>query len=118
MFCFDGRIFTQKCGIAMGTKLCPSTGHHRRGDFEEKFFQETPRRPLQWWQYIDDVLASLTHTKTQFEQFIDGLNNLAPRLHFTHKLSVFSANFFGLYIYKQADFSARGNSSQPFTTNR
>ena len=58
--------------------------------------------------YTDEVLAFFTHTKTQLEQFIDGLNNLASRLHFTHNVSVFSAIFLDLYIYKPADFSTRG----------
>ena len=111
VFKFDGRTFTQKCGIAMGTKLAPALATIVVADLEDKFLRETPEKPLLLRRYIDDVLLLWQHTNTQLQRFIDGLNGLAPRLHFTHEVSVFSAVFLDLYLYKPADFSTRGKLS-------
>ena len=48
VFSFDGRIFTQKCGIAMGMKLALALATIVVTDFEEKFLKETPEKPLLW----------------------------------------------------------------------
>lgn len=37
VFCFDRRAFTQKCGIAIGTKLAPALATIVVADFEKKF---------------------------------------------------------------------------------
>lgn len=111
VFTFDGRTFTQKCGIAMGTKLAPALATIVVADFEEKFLRESPEKPLLLRRYIDDILLLWHHTKMQLNRFIGGLNKLAPRLHFTHDISVFSTIFLDLYIYKPADFSTRGKLS-------
>ena len=57
------------------------------------------------------MLTFWPHTRTRFQHFVDGLNKLAPRLHFTHNVSVFSTIFLELCIYKPADVSTKGKLS-------
>ena len=42
VFQFDGRFFSQRCGIAMGTKLAPALATIVVADFEEKYLAESP----------------------------------------------------------------------------
>ena len=53
-------LFSQKCGIAMGTKLGPALATIY---IEEKFIQSREDKPLVWVQYIDDVFMIWTHAK-------------------------------------------------------
>ena len=55
VFQFGEHIYTQLCGIAMGTKLVPALAAIYIGDIEEAFIGERIKKPDLWVRYIDDV---------------------------------------------------------------
>ena len=64
--------------------------------------------PLLWVRYIDDVFTIWTHPIEDFEEFLDGLNQLHPKIHFTAKISSLACDFLDLTIYKSPDFVNTG----------
>ena len=95
----------------MGTKLAQALATVVVEDFKEKFLRETPKKPLLWQRYIDDVLTFWPHTESEFTQFVHGLNSLTPRLHFTHTVLPYSTKFLDLPIYTPQDFPVSGRLS-------
>lgn len=105
VFQFDGLFFKQTCGLAMGTKLAPALATIVVGDLEEAFLVECEKQPLLWLRYIDDVLCLWPHSEADFLDFVNALNQLAPRLKFTHTISAVGISFLDIYIYKGVDFA-------------
>ena len=108
VFKFDGRFFSQTCGIAMGTPLAPALATVVIADLEEAYLLRCSLRPSTWLRYIDDVFAVWPHGGDTLQSFLDGLNQLEPRIRFTCESSSSSTVFLDLRIYKPVDFANRG----------
>ena len=74
MFSFDGQIYEQIQGTAMGTKMAPSYANLFMDRFERAFLAREPIQPLLWKRYIDDILCVWTGTRSELEGFLDRLN--------------------------------------------
>ena len=98
VFEIDGHFFTQKFGIAMGTKLAPALATVVVADFERKSLRKTSKKALLWQHYIDDVLTFWPHTEPEFLNFVHGLNSLAPRLLYPLCLPLFHCVFRPPYL--------------------
>ena len=55
LFQFDGKLFVQNDGVAMGSKLAPTLANFAMDMIEGKFV----KRPLFYQRYVDDVFESL-----------------------------------------------------------
>ena len=110
VFEFDGVPFKQKCGLAMGTRLAPAMATIVMGDLEEPYLDQCTHQPLLWVRYIDDMLVIWPHSGEHFQDFVEGLNTMAPRIKFTYTLSRTAVNFLDLtiYMYKNSKFSYTG----------
>ena len=56
IFSFNGQIYQQIRGTAMGTKMAPSYANLFMDRFERAFLAQEPILPLVWKRYIDDIL--------------------------------------------------------------
>ena len=54
-------IFTQVCGVAMGTKLAPALATIYIGDLEEAYLDTATKQPILWVRYIDDIFTLWTY---------------------------------------------------------
>jgi len=61
IFKFNGRIYRQKFGTAMGTKMAPSFANIFMSDLENRFLQTQRILPLIWRRYTDDIFTIWTH---------------------------------------------------------
>ena len=58
-FHFNGRYFSQKQGVEMGTKMGPIVGCILMGFFEELFFADLEHStPMLYKRYIDNIVRS------------------------------------------------------------
>ncbi len=92
-FEFNDTFWTQKAGVAMGSKSSPSFSNLFMQDFEEKWVYTYHLQPLQWWRYIDDIILIWTHGLDELKKLIDLLNNVHKCIKFTATWSPTEINF-------------------------
>ena len=52
VFEHDGKVFKQKQGTAIGTKMAPNYAILFMSELEEKILETSSLKPLVWWRYI------------------------------------------------------------------
>ena len=82
-FYFDGKIFDQVDGVAMGSPLGPSLANLFMGYYEQKWLESDHGRLVQFYRrYVDDIFC-LFENEHQAQTFLDFLNIQHPNLKFT-----------------------------------
>ena len=97
VFTFDGQIYEQVQGTAMGTKMAPSYANLFMDRFERDFLAQEPIRPLVWKR---DILCIWTGTRTELL-----LNKAHRTLKFTWSISDERIEFLDLNIFKGGRFN-------------
>ena len=104
VFRFDGQIYEQIQGTAMGTKMAPSYANLFMDRFERAFLAQVPTQLLVWKRYIDDILCILIGTRSELEGFLDRLNKAHRTLKFTWSISDERIEFLDLNLFKEGRF--------------
>ena len=79
---FDGKIFDQVDGIAMGSPLGPALANLFMGYDEQKWLESDHCRLAKFYRrYVDDILC-LFENEHQSLTFLDFLNSQHPSLNF------------------------------------
>ena len=105
VFSFDGQIYEQIQGTAMGTKMAPSYANLFMDRFERAFLAQEPIQPLIWKRYMDDILCIWTGTRSELEGFLDRLNKAHRTLKFTWSISDERIEFLDLNLFKGGRFN-------------
>ncbi len=82
-FSFDGCMYEQVDGVAMGSPLGPILANIFVGFHERRLFQNI-NEPLVYFRYVDDTFA-LFASRDDAINFLQSLNNLHQSLKFTHE---------------------------------
>ena len=100
-FTFKGKLYLQKHGTAMGTKMAPSFANIFMGALEQSLLSSTPNKlvPLLWKRFIDDIFLIWTHGAESFQSFIQHLNSFHPTIKFEVTHSHKSVNFLDTTVY-------------------
>ena len=69
----------------MGTRLAPALATIYIGDFEEDYLHTSQKKNILWVRDIDDVFKIWSHSLEDFEEYLDKLNLIRPKNHFTAK---------------------------------
>lgn len=80
-FRWRGDFFLQMDGVAMGSPIAPVVANIFMEYFEEVSLRTAPFIPRYWWRYVDDVFAIVS--REGVPQFLDHLNKIHPKIHFT-----------------------------------
>ena len=72
-FEFDGKVYKQKLGTAIGIKFAPSFANIFMSQLEVKMI-ERDLGPWFWWRYLDDIFIWL-HGKERLFEFFEYVNN-------------------------------------------
>ena len=104
IFIFNGQVYQQCKGTAMGTKMAPSFANIFMAKLEQKFLSTQTLQPTTWKRYIDDIFCLWPHNLSQLQSFLDKLNNFHPTIKFTWSISNEKATFLDLEITKGSKF--------------
>ena len=88
IFEFDGQLWQQKIGTAMGTKVAPTYACLFMGWLEELMLQtwsnkKSDPKPYMWRRYIDDIFFIWSGSVSELNEFIHHLNSQHPYIKFT-----------------------------------
>jgi hypothetical protein len=82
-FTFDGKIYEQRNGAAMGSPLSPIAANIFMEYFEESFVMSSYLKPSLWIRYVDDCLVIWKHGKEELLKYLNYLNSCHKNIKFT-----------------------------------
>ena len=85
IFVFDGEVYQQKFGVAMGSPLSPILANLCMEFLERNYIQVLPDniKPILWVRYVDDIFIIYQHDEASLNRFLTTINNLLPTIKFT-----------------------------------
>ena len=99
-FTFNGKIYLQKQGTAMGTQMAPNYAIIFMHAVEEETLNNTKLKPRIWQRFIDDVFIVWTHGKEKLEEFLNYINQVHETIKFTAECSTQEVPFLDILVYK------------------
>ena len=96
LFQFDGHLYEQREGVAMGSPLGPLLANVFMCHLEEEL-SDNDLIPSFYKRYVDDTLAIMLGVDAA-ENFLGVLNGLHPSIHFTMELSNDSIPFMSKFM--------------------
>ena len=82
-FEFDGDIYEQKDGAAMGSPLSPVLANIYMEMFEEEAIDSATHKSSFWVRYIDDTFVIWPHGRNKLQDFLCHLNSRQESIKFT-----------------------------------
>ena len=80
-FSFQGKLYEQKEGAAMGSPISPIVVNIFMEDFENRALATSPCTPKIWKRFVDDAFTVIK--KNQKEAFLNHLNSIHNSIQFT-----------------------------------
>ena len=108
IFEFNGRMYKQVRGTAMGTRMAPAYANLFLDSLERKLLTNQPLQPIVWRRYIDDILCIWHGTTESLDSFLMQLNGVHPTIKFTWEISESRVIFLDLEIFKGNRFRTTG----------
>ena len=115
VFNFEGKIFKQVMGTAMGTPMAPSAANLFMGMLEERLLNQSPvpfNREF-WKRFIDDIFMLWMGSSDDLEIFLDHMNSFHPTIKFTANSSVHTIPFLDINIIMREGFFQTDLYSKP-----
>lgn len=103
-FIFDNQFYLQIKGTAMGKKFAPSYANIFMAQWEEEVMAKSPKKPLHYFRYLDDIFGIWTYSEKEFLEFLDILNSHNPSIKLKHSFHQSSIDFLDTTIYKGSNF--------------
>lgn len=99
-FEFNGGIYHQKRGLAMGTPLAPPVANLFLASLEARLMRGVPS-PVLYVRFLDDILVVQTPSEAEPEGVLwDGLHAMHPNIRLTRESSPCMVDFLDLQIYR------------------
>ena len=111
VFEFDRKIFLQKHGTAMGTKVAPCFANLFMSGLESVFLEKESRflpEPLRWKRYIDDIWLTWPYGEESLLAFLNRLNKFNKHIKFTWDYSTQEAVYLDVKVFKGERFARSG----------
>ena len=87
IFEVDEKTFKQNYGTAIRPKFSPPYAILFMADFDERMLGSFERKPVIWWEYIDDIFFIWEHGKESLKVCKEQVNMFHPTLKFTAEYS-------------------------------
>jgi hypothetical protein len=105
-FSFQGGIYEQIEGVAMGSPLSPVIANLYLEKFKKQAIDSYPLKPKMWRRYVDDTHVIWPHGRDSLTGFLEHLNNQSESIKFTMELEENkSIPFLDVLITKKEDGS-------------
>ncbi len=112
VFGFNGNMYRQKRGVAMGTRCAPAFANLFVATIEDRLLKNLTKTgqptPKYWRRYIDDIFGIWDKDEASLDLFLSSLNNAHHTLTFTMDTDHHSVNYLDLTISKGSRFDKEG----------
>ena len=105
-FEFDDKFFLQIKGTAMGKKFAPAYADIFMASWETAALEKCSLKPLHYYRYLDDIWGIWTHSKKEFDTFLDTLNNHNPSIKLKATINKNSVDFLDTTTFKGPKFKS------------
>ena len=99
-FEFNGKLYLQIGGTAMGTRFAPSFANLFMGNFEHNLLQLYDKPIKLWLRFIDDIFLVFEHGEDELKRFVNLANSLVDSIKFTEEHSLDSIVFLDTRVIK------------------
>ena len=100
-FEFNGNLYLQKQGTAMGTRMAPNYAIIYMHKIETELLQKTTLKPSFFKRFIDDIFLIWPHGEDTLYDFITMINSHHPTIKFTEEHSTTQIPFLDTLVYKE-----------------
>ena len=100
---FNGEMYQQVCGGAIGKCFSPNVASIYVAEWEEAAISKSSKSPLLYLRYLDDKLIIWPHSKEEFWNFFEILNQ-QDDIKLKATISDKSVDFLDVTIYKGTTF--------------
>ena len=102
-FQFNGQLYIQKQGTAMGTKMAPNYAIIFMHYLETNILNQATSKPTVWLRFIDDIFMIWSHGIQKLKLFMELLNNHHPTIKFSYEYNQHEIPFLDTVIYRTRD---------------
>ena len=99
-FNFNGQLFEQTQGTAMGTRMAPNYAIIFIHYLETNFLSNYPKHPKTWLRFIDDIFMIWQYGRMELDKFLNALNNHHPKITFTYNIDQNEIPFLDTMVYR------------------
>ena len=107
-FEFNNQTYLQTWGCAMGKRFAPEYANIFMAKFEHEINQLADKKPLIYLRYLDDIFIVWTHSKEDFQNYLNLTNSHLPSIKMKAEIEFHSVNFLDLTVYKGPRFRTSG----------
>jgi hypothetical protein len=101
-FCFEGQLYEQTDGVAMGSPLSPDVANFFMEDFEMRTIEKATQKPTCWFRYVDDAFVIWPHGQEKLTEFLNHLNGRHNNIQFAMEIEEDDhRQFQDIYIYTE-----------------
>ena len=97
-FEFDGRVYKQKLGTAIGTTFAPAYANLFMSSLEEELLSKCEVRLWVWYRYIDDVFFIRTDGEENLSSGVEFINCYHQTIKFTTEISKKSVSYLDVLV--------------------
>ena len=101
VFEFNGKVYKQKLGTAIGTKFAPAYANLFMSSLEEDMLNSCEVKPWIWYRYIDDVFFIWTHGEEKLCSFVEYINSYHQTIKFTTEKSRDSVSYLDVLVSRK-----------------
>lgn len=107
-FLFQDDFYLQIKGTAMGKRFAPAYANIYMADWEDTVFSKCDLLPLAYVRYLDDIWGVWTHSREDFEIFVQSLNSHHASIKVEPVLHETEVHFLDTTIFKGPKFRITG----------
>ena len=100
-FEFNGQLFLQQQGTAMGTRMAPNYAIIFMHKIETELLQKSTLQPTFFKRFIDDIFLIWPHGEKQLQDFLQMINSHHKTIKFTEEHSKTEIPFLDTLVYKE-----------------
>ena len=99
-FSFNGQLYEQTQGTAMGTRMAPNYAIIFMHYLETNFLSHYPKQPKIWLRFIDDIIMIWQFGRLELEEFLKALNSYNQTIKSTYTIDQNEIPFLDTIVYR------------------
>ena len=105
-FQFNNQWYLQISGTTMGKKFAPNYANIFMAQLEQEVLQKAQEFPLTYWRFLDDIFLICPHSKAEFQEFFELMNNHNDFIKLKCTINEKSIEFLDITVFKEPEFQS------------